>query len=157
MGFDFMQIVKTITGKTYSLTFSVGDAADGCIGYMMVDAYVDRRTLQVPYESNGTGGFKKAALKFVATGNRTHVIFLSSNYHMKFDGSLCGPVVDDVLLLSVRNPRRRLLWALNRKMKCDICVPDSTYNRCSVAGMVSFLRKCRQRCFWKFYSNIRKH
>ncbi|KAJ3704180.1 hypothetical protein LUZ61_007885 [Rhynchospora tenuis] len=103
------QVVRTIPGKTYALTFSVGDAADGCVGYMMVEVYADRGYLKVPYESNGTGGFKKAIMKFVATGNRTRVVFLSSNYHMKFDGSLCGPVIDDVLLLSVRNPGRRLL------------------------------------------------
>jgi hypothetical protein len=76
---------------------------------MMVDAYAARRTLQVTYTSNGTGGFKKAVFKFVANGNRTRVVFLSSNYHMKFDGSLCGPVIDDVSLLSVRNPGRILL------------------------------------------------
>ncbi|XP_078168967.1 BIIDXI-like protein At5g11420 [Carex rostrata] len=102
------QIVRTIPGKTYGLTFSVGDAADGCIGYMMVDVYAARGTLKVAYESNGTGGSKKANLRFMANGNKTRVTFLSSNYHMKSDGSLCGPVIDDVLLLSVRNPGRRL-------------------------------------------------
>ncbi|KAJ4821356.1 hypothetical protein LUZ62_033922 [Rhynchospora pubera] len=105
------QVVRTIPGKTYALTFSVGDAADGCVGYMMVEVYADPGNLKVPYESNGTGGFKKAILKFVETANRTRVVFLSSNYHMKFDGSLCGPVIDDVLLLSVHNPGRRLLRA----------------------------------------------
>ncbi|KAJ4821354.1 hypothetical protein LUZ62_033920 [Rhynchospora pubera] len=103
------QIVRTTPGKTYSLTFYVGDAADGCIGSMMVEVYADQGMVDVPYESNGTGGFKKAVLQFVATGNRTRVVFLSSYYHMKFDGSLCGPVVDDVLLLSVRNPGRKVL------------------------------------------------
>ncbi|XP_078168319.1 BIIDXI-like protein At5g11420 isoform X3 [Carex rostrata] len=103
------QVVRTILGKTYSLTFSVSDAADGCIGSMMVEAYADRGMVDVPYESNGIGGHKKAGLQFVATGNRTRVVFLSNNYHMKFDGSLCGPVIDDVLLLSVRNPGRKLL------------------------------------------------
>ncbi|KAJ4768630.1 hypothetical protein LUZ62_079005 [Rhynchospora pubera] len=103
------QVVRTIPGKIYSLTFSVGDAADGCIGSMMVEVYADRGMVDVPYESNGTGGSKKAVLQFIATGNKTRVVFLSSNYHMKFDGSLCGPVIDDVLLLSVRNPGRKVL------------------------------------------------
>ncbi|KAJ4821357.1 hypothetical protein LUZ62_033923 [Rhynchospora pubera] len=92
------QVVSTTPGKNYSLTFSVGDAGDSCIGYMMVEAYADRGIVRVPYESNGTGGFKKADLQFVATGNTTRVVFLSSNYHMKVDGSLCGPVIDDVVL-----------------------------------------------------------
>jgi hypothetical protein len=87
----------------------VGDEADGCIGSMMVEAYAGQGIVDVPYESNGTGEFKKAVLKFVATKSRTHIVFLSSFYHMKFDGSLCGPVVDDVLLLSVRNLDRKLI------------------------------------------------
>ncbi|XP_078169154.1 protein BIIDXI-like isoform X1 [Carex rostrata] len=92
------QIVETTPGKNYSLTFLVGDAADGCIGYMLVEVYAGRETSRVPYESNGTGGFQKAFLQFEAPGNTTHIVFLSSNYHMKFDGSLCGPVIDDVWL-----------------------------------------------------------
>ena len=75
---------------------------------MMVEVYAGQGMMDVPYESNGTGGFKKAVLKFVATDNRTRIFFLSSYYHMTFDGSLCGPVIDDVLLLSVRNPGKKL-------------------------------------------------
>ncbi|KAJ4821358.1 hypothetical protein LUZ62_033924 [Rhynchospora pubera] len=103
------QVVRTVPGRRYSLTFLVGDAADGCMGPMVVEAFADHGTVKVPYESTGTGGFKKAILRFVATGNRTRVVFLSTYYHMKTDGSLCGPVIDDVLLLSVRNTGRKLL------------------------------------------------
>ncbi|GFZ11827.1 transmembrane protein, putative [Actinidia rufa] len=62
--------------------------------------------LGVPYESKGKGGFKQARLRFVAVSDRTRVRFLSSFYTMKNDnsGSLCGPVIDDVKLLGVRNP-----------------------------------------------------
>ncbi|KAJ3670877.1 hypothetical protein LUZ60_008303 [Juncus effusus] len=104
------QEARTVQGKTYALTFSVGDAADGCMGPMSVEAFAAHGTTQIPYESKGTGGFKKAVLRFVATSNRTRVVFMSTFYHMKPDGSLCGPVVDDVMLLSVRNPGRRLLF-----------------------------------------------
>lgn len=65
--------------------------------------------MKVSYESSGTGGFKKAVLQFTATGNKSRVVFLSSYYHMKFDGSLCGPVIDDVLLVSAHHLGRRLL------------------------------------------------
>ncbi|KAF3334939.1 hypothetical protein FCM35_KLT21543 [Carex littledalei] len=102
------QVVRTVPGKTYSLTFLVGDAADGCVGPMIVEAFAARGTVKVPYESKGTGGFKKAVLRFVATGVRTRVVFLSTYYHMKTDGSMCGPVIDDVMLLSLRNPSRKL-------------------------------------------------
>ncbi|XP_073137350.1 BIIDXI-like protein At5g11420 [Henckelia pumila] len=94
------QTVRTIPGKTYVLTFLVGDAKNFCQGSMMVEASVGAVVVQVPYESKGTGGFKRAQIRFKATSPRTRVRFLSSFYHTKSDhsGSLCGPVVDDVRL-----------------------------------------------------------
>ncbi|KAK2974356.1 hypothetical protein RJ640_021212 [Escallonia rubra] len=102
------QVVKTIPGKQYALTFAVGDAKNACEGSMMVEAFAGTLTLQVPYESKGRGGFKKATLLFKAVSPRTRVRFLSTYYHMTSDnsGSLCGPVIDDVRLVGVRNPGR---------------------------------------------------
>lgn len=103
------QVVRTIVGKTYQLTFAVGDASNFCKGSMIVEAFAGGRdTVKVPYESKGTGGYKRAVLRFVAVSTRTRIMFLSTYYHMRSDdlASLCGPVVDDVKLLSVRNPRR---------------------------------------------------
>ncbi|XWS27199.1 hypothetical protein CRYUN_Cryun26dG0094400 [Craigia yunnanensis] len=100
------QVARTIIGKTYRLSFSVGDANNSCAGSLVVEAFAGKDTLKVPYESKGTGGFKRAALIFVAVSNRTRIMFLSTFYTMRSDdfSSLCGPVVDDVKLLSVRNP-----------------------------------------------------
>ncbi|XWS73086.1 hypothetical protein CRYUN_Cryun02cG0095700 [Craigia yunnanensis] len=100
------QITRTIIGKTYRLSFSVGDANNSCAGSLVVEAFAGKDTLKVPYESKGTGGFKRAALKFVAVSNRTRIMFLSTFYTMRSDdfSSLCGPVVDDVKLLSIRKP-----------------------------------------------------
>ncbi|XP_073042647.1 BIIDXI-like protein At5g11420 [Primulina eburnea] len=102
------QVARTIVGKTYELTFAVGDASNSCEGSMIVEAFAGRDTLKVPYESKGTGGYKRAVLRFEAVSNRTRIMFLSTYYHMRRDdyASLCGPVVDDTKLLSVRNPRR---------------------------------------------------
>ncbi|KAL3840941.1 hypothetical protein ACJIZ3_025532 [Penstemon smallii] len=99
------QIVKTIPGKTYDLIFSIGDAKNSCEGSMMVEASAGRGLIQVPYESKGAGGFKRAKLSFKAVSTRTRVRFLSTFYHMKSDntGSLCGPVLDDVRLVSIRS------------------------------------------------------
>ncbi|XP_059286698.1 protein DUF642 L-GALACTONO-1,4-LACTONE-RESPONSIVE GENE 2-like [Lycium ferocissimum] len=101
------QEVITQAGKIYDLIFSVGDANNSCEGSMLVEAFAGKVALQVPYMSKGKGGFKRAKLRFTAMSRRTRVRFLSSYYHMKGDnsGSLCGPVVDDVRLVSVRNPR----------------------------------------------------
>ncbi|KAL0312071.1 UNVERIFIED_CONTAM: hypothetical protein Sradi_5606400 [Sesamum radiatum] len=102
------QVARTIVGKTYQLTFAVGDASNSCEGSMIVEAFAGRDTVKVPYESKGKGGYKRAVLRFVATTTRTRIMFLSTYYHMRSDdyASLCGPVVDDVKLLSVRKPRR---------------------------------------------------
>ncbi|XP_059645299.1 protein DUF642 L-GALACTONO-1,4-LACTONE-RESPONSIVE GENE 2-like [Cornus florida] len=101
------QVVKTVPGKVYDLTFAVGDASNSCEGSMVVEAFAGTVTLHVPYESKGKGGFKSAKLRFKAVSNRTRVRFLSTFYTMKSDnsGSLCGPVIDDVKLVSVRNLR----------------------------------------------------
>jgi hypothetical protein len=86
------QEVFTTIGKVYVLTFAVGDANNACEGSMTVEAFAGRDTVQVPYQSKGKGGFR----------------FLSTFYTMKNDnsGSLCGPVIDDVKLLSVRYPNK---------------------------------------------------
>ncbi|KAG6698310.1 hypothetical protein I3843_08G014300 [Carya illinoinensis] len=102
------QVVRTIPGKTYILSFAVGDASNSCEGSMIVEAFAGKDTVKVPYESKGKGGYKRAVLKFVAVTPRTRIMFLSTFYTMRSDdfSSLCGPVVDDLKLLSVRNPRR---------------------------------------------------
>ncbi|XXG55988.1 hypothetical protein AAC387_Pa03g3527 [Persea americana] len=100
------QVARTIPGKVYTLTFDVGDASNSCKGSMVVEAFAGRDTVKVPYESKGTGGFKRAILRFTAVTTRTRVMFLSTFYTMRSDdfSSLCGPVIDDIKLLSVRRP-----------------------------------------------------
>ncbi|XP_047083484.1 uncharacterized protein LOC124694554 [Lolium rigidum] len=107
-----LQEVPTVPGWSYRLSFSVGDAANGCSGSLAVEAYAARETLKVPYESNGTGGSKPAALEFTAIANATRVVFQSSNHLMKSDATLCGPVLDDVFLVRVRKPAARRLRRL---------------------------------------------
>lgn len=98
------QVVKTVEGRLYALSFAIGDASNACEGSMVVEAFADKNTVKVPYESKGKGGFKRAVLHFTAESTRTRLMFYSTYYHMKSDnsGSLCGPVLDDVRLLSVR-------------------------------------------------------
>ncbi|RCV34328.1 hypothetical protein SEVIR_7G159800v4 [Setaria viridis] len=96
-----VQEVRTVPGRPYRLSFSVGDAANGCGGYLAVVAYASRATLNVPYESHGAGGSKRAELEFVADHNLTRVVFQSANHYMKPDATLCGPIVDDVSLVPV--------------------------------------------------------
>ncbi|XP_042493149.1 uncharacterized protein LOC122072805 [Macadamia integrifolia] len=99
------QILRTVPGKIYNVTFTVGDARNGCHGSMMVEAFAGKETLKVPYKSQGKGGFKAAGFKFTAVAPRTRLTFYSSYYHTRSDdfGTLCGPVLDRVMVLSVKN------------------------------------------------------
>ncbi|KAL5827357.1 hypothetical protein ACOSQ3_019199 [Xanthoceras sorbifolium] len=92
------QTLRTTPKTTYTLTFTVGDAKNGCHGSMMVEAFAAKETLKVPFESKGKGEFKTASFKFKAEEPRTRITFYSSYYHTKadFSGSLCGPVLDNV-------------------------------------------------------------
>ncbi|KAL3511851.1 hypothetical protein ACH5RR_024568 [Cinchona calisaya] len=91
------QVVRTVPGWWYDLVFSVGDAKNSCQGSMLIEAFAGTATLQVPYESSGKGGFIRATHRFRAVSKRTRVRFLSTYYHMKSDGTLCGPTIDDAL------------------------------------------------------------
>lgn len=99
------QVVLTLPGKLYVLTFSVGDGKNLCQGSLAVEAYAGTKSVVIPYTSKGKGGFIRGKLQFKAVSNHTRIMFLSSYYSMASDhsGSLCGPVIDDIKLLSVRN------------------------------------------------------
>ncbi|KAL7166506.1 hypothetical protein ACSBR2_037221 [Camellia fascicularis] len=97
------QVIRTIPNKFYNLTFSIGDAKNGCHGSMVVEAFVAKETLKAPYTSHGKGGFENASFKFQAISARTKLAFYSSFYHTKVHdyGQICGPVLDNVGVLRV--------------------------------------------------------
>ncbi|KAF5190913.1 Udp-3-o-acylglucosamine n-acyltransferase [Thalictrum thalictroides] len=98
------QIIRTQPDRQYKLTFSVGDAKNGCHGSMKVEAFAGKETLEVPFTSTGKGTFKTVSMKFTATSDRTRITFYSSFYHTKAGnyGALCGPILDQVNVLPVR-------------------------------------------------------
>ncbi|KAL1166792.1 hypothetical protein V6Z11_A06G220700 [Gossypium hirsutum] len=102
------QVVRTTIGRDYVLSFTIGDANNACEGSMVVEAFANKNTVKVTYDSKGKGGFKQARLRFKADSTRTRIMFYSTFYTMKNDnsGSLCGPVVDDVKLVSIRKLHR---------------------------------------------------
>ncbi|CAI9297731.1 unnamed protein product [Lactuca saligna] len=98
------QIIRTVPNKSYVLSFTIGDAGNNCHGSMMVEAFAGNKTLKVKHESKGKGDLKIATLKFIATSFRTRLTFYSAFYHNKHNdyGHFCGPVLDDVKVLSIR-------------------------------------------------------
>jgi hypothetical protein len=102
------QVIRTVPGRQYALSFTVGDASNACRGSLMVEAYAGRESTKVAYESAGKGGVKRAVLPFRAASARTRLVFFSSFYSTRSDdlSSLCGPVLDDVAVVSVRTNKR---------------------------------------------------
>ncbi|XP_075475193.1 protein TEEBE-like [Primulina tabacum] len=92
------QVIRTVPKKVYTLTFSVGDAKNGCHGSMLVEAFAAKSSMKAPFQSEGKGKFKTYNFQFTAILNRTRLTFFSSYYHTKIDdfGTLCGPVLDEV-------------------------------------------------------------
>ncbi|CAI0439615.1 unnamed protein product [Linum tenue] len=102
------QIIRTVAGKSYNLSFTVGDGKNDCHGSMMVQAFASNKTVQVPFESVGQGRFTTASLVFPAVSNRTRITFFSNYYHTKLKdfGHLCGPVLDDVRVFGLRSNKK---------------------------------------------------
>ncbi|XP_010546243.1 PREDICTED: uncharacterized protein LOC104818346 [Tarenaya hassleriana] len=98
------QIVRTVSGRNYTLSFTVGDARNDCHGSMMVEAFAAKETLKLRFESRGNGAFKTGRFAFRAISVRTRITFYSGFYHTKLHdfGHLCGPVLDDVKVVPVR-------------------------------------------------------
>nr|XP_034581078.1 uncharacterized protein LOC117844490 [Setaria viridis] len=74
------QVVRTVPGRRYALSFTVGDAGNACRGSLVVEAYAGRESVKVAYESEGKGGARRAVLPFRAVAARTRIVFFSSFY-----------------------------------------------------------------------------
>ncbi|XP_074312617.1 BIIDXI-like protein At5g11420 [Silene latifolia] len=94
------QTIRTKVGESYVLTFLVGDAKNGCVGPLAVEAFAGEVKTTVTYNSKGQGGFTKGQLYFTSKKPRTRIWFMSSFYTMTDMGSMCGPVIDDVKVLT---------------------------------------------------------
>ncbi|KAK6933829.1 protein of unknown function DUF642 [Dillenia turbinata] len=94
------QVIRTNPNKFYNLTFTIGDAKNGCHGTMMVEAFAAKDTFEVHFKSQGKGMFKTVSSKIQAIKSRKRITFYSSFYHTRIDdfGSLCGPVLDQVIV-----------------------------------------------------------
>ncbi|XP_072075226.1 uncharacterized protein [Arachis hypogaea] len=76
-----------------------------CGAYLVGNAFTTKEykqakdTFKVLFKSEGKGNFRTVSFKFKAIAPRTRLTFYSSFYHTRIDdyGSLCGPVLDQVL------------------------------------------------------------
>lgn len=97
------QVLRTVPKQWYDLTFTVGDANNGCNGTMTLEAFAGRKSVSVQFTSHGKGWFKNASLNFQAVSQSTRIRFWSPFYHTKlYDfGHICGPVLDNVKVVPV--------------------------------------------------------
>ncbi|XP_019058907.1 PREDICTED: uncharacterized protein LOC109115987 [Tarenaya hassleriana] len=79
----------------YNLTFTLGDANDGCEGDFLVGVEAGSSAQNFTVKSKAIG----FSLVFESTDEpRTQIIFTSYSAAHTKDGVLCGPVVDEVIL-----------------------------------------------------------
>lgn len=92
--------VTLTAGSAYSLEFTLGDANNACKGDFIVEVRAESVVQNFTVQSNGTGSAQKSSMKFEAGSRATRISFFSYTTSQTKDGIFCGPVVDDVLLLS---------------------------------------------------------
>lgn len=97
------QMVPTAPEKQYSLTFAVGSAGDSCQAPLAVMAFAGDQAQNFHYSPVGNATRMPGNLTFTARAERTRVAFYSVYYNTRSDdhSSLCGPVVDEVRVVSV--------------------------------------------------------
>ncbi|KAG6654496.1 hypothetical protein CIPAW_05G149000 [Carya illinoinensis] len=85
------QILRTLPSRFYNLTFTIGDAKNGCHGLMMVEAFAAKDSL------------KTASFRFKALSSRTKITFFNSFYHTRINdfGSLSGAILDQVRVVPI--------------------------------------------------------
>ncbi|RYR49177.1 hypothetical protein Ahy_A07g035494 isoform C [Arachis hypogaea] len=84
-----------------------------CGAYLVGNAFTTKEykqakdTFKVLSKSEGKGNFRTVSFKFKAVAPRTRLTFYSSFYHTRIDdyGSLCGPVLDQVLVVQEKKGR----------------------------------------------------
>ncbi|KAK9010854.1 hypothetical protein V6N11_043721 [Hibiscus sabdariffa] len=97
--------VSLSQGSAYNLDFTLGDANNACEGDFIVEVQAGSVVQNFTIRSNGTGSAEKSSIKFKAGSSATPISFSSFTSSQTKDGIFCGPVVDDVVLLSSNSPK----------------------------------------------------
>eukprot|EP01018_Ginkgo_biloba_P026196 Gb_04470 [translate_table: standard] len=92
------QMVETVAGKTYSLSFLLGDAGDLCQEPLAVMAFAGDQEENIHYTSPSPRRYEASNITFTAKAERTRIAFYSIYYNTRVvdKSSLCGPVIDQV-------------------------------------------------------------
>ncbi|XP_072950539.1 BIIDXI-like protein At5g11420 [Typha angustifolia] len=103
-------------GPTYHLAFVAGDANNSCIGEFILAGYAGSKTQNFTFHSHGNGSAHNFSMNFKADPDFisnfypvTSVGFISYKGSQAKDGTSCGPMIDNVVMLdSSRGLKARL-------------------------------------------------
>ncbi|KAI3417921.1 uncharacterized protein J3R85_014053 [Psidium guajava] len=99
--------------SSYTLEFMLGDGNDSCVGDLEVRAQAGSVLQNYTIQSKGTGSAQKFSLKFKADSSdtgTTPISFVSYASSQTKDGTLCGPVVDNVVLRASLGLKLAIQW-----------------------------------------------
>ncbi|KAK4413218.1 hypothetical protein Salat_2734400 [Sesamum alatum] len=101
--------LKLPTTTTYTLNFTMGDGNDACVGDFVVYVQIGVDIHNFTMQSNGTGSATPRSVRFKADSSReTSVSFYSLNETRAGGGVLCGPVLDNIVLVGSYGERIEL-------------------------------------------------
>ncbi|KAL0364321.1 UNVERIFIED_CONTAM: hypothetical protein Sangu_0529700 [Sesamum angustifolium] len=102
-----LKLPTTLT--SYMLNFTMGDANDSCVGDFILYVQTGVDVHNFTMRSNGTGSASRHSVRFKADPSReTSIRFYSFNETKASDGVLCGPVLDNVVLVGSHGDRIEL-------------------------------------------------
>ncbi|XP_030544651.2 uncharacterized protein LOC115751080 [Rhodamnia argentea] len=98
--------------SSYTLEFMLGDGNDSCVGDLEVRAQAGSVLQNYTIQSKGMGSAQKFSFKFKADSDTgtTPISFVSYVSSQTKDGTLCGPVVDDVVLRASLGLKLAIQW-----------------------------------------------
>ncbi|KAL0335975.1 UNVERIFIED_CONTAM: hypothetical protein Sradi_4809400 [Sesamum radiatum] len=102
-----LKLPTTLT--SYTLNFTMGDTNDSCVGDFILYVQTGVDVHNFTMRSNGTGSASRHSVRFKAEPSReTSIRFYSFNETKASDGVLCGPVLDNVVLVGSHGDRIEL-------------------------------------------------
>ncbi|KAL0385364.1 UNVERIFIED_CONTAM: hypothetical protein Sradi_2930700 [Sesamum radiatum] len=97
------------TSTSYTVNFTMGDANDSCVGDFIVYVQTGADVHNFTMRSNGTGSASRHSISFKAeSSSETYIRFYSFNETRASDGVLCGPVLDNIVLVGSHGERIEL-------------------------------------------------
>ncbi|KAH9314817.1 hypothetical protein KI387_023444, partial [Taxus chinensis] len=116
------QTIKTVTSKTYSLNFLVGDGGDECHQPLAVMALAGDESQVANYSSLMSDSYQVFNLSFTANSEDTKIAFYSLYYNTRMtdNSSLCGPVIDQIKVIDLAEINQGYAFQFPSRLVCGV-------------------------------------